>query len=133
VKATRQSALEHQLLVTEAELRERLLDILPRAAKSGEAVFLGGRFLPTNYQESWISADANSLLDAADDCRAQREALALPFAGSIGALFLAACDEASNAGSHARRGPRKLAASLLSQLIGSDTHPNKSLARTREG
>jgi hypothetical protein len=132
MKATRQSALEHQLLVTEADFRARLLDILPRAAKSGEALFLGGRFLPSNYQESWISPDANALLAAADDCFAQRDALGLPFEGTIGALFLAACDEASDASNHDRRGPRKLAASLLSQLNGSGTHPNKSPERTRE-
>ena len=132
MKATRQSALERQLFVTEADFRALLLEILPRAAKSGEALFLGGRFLHSTYQEWWISPDANTLLAAADDCLAQREALGLPFEGTIGALFLAACDEAADASNHDRRGPRKLAASLLSQLNGSATNPNKSLERTRE-
>jgi hypothetical protein len=133
MKASRQSALEHQLLATEADLRQRLLDVLPRAVSTGEAVFLSGRFLPSNYQESWVSPDGKSLLVAADDCLAQREVLGLPLVGTVGALYLEACEEASDASNHDRRGPRKLAAWLLSQLTVGGPQPNNSLERTREG
>ena len=132
MKASRQVALEQQLASAERDLLERLRAILPRAASSGEPIFSGGRFLPPQYQERWVSPAGRELLDAADDCIAQREALGLPTEGTAAALYLAACSEAADVSNHARRGPRKLAAWLLSQIDASAEQPNNSLERSRE-
>ena len=132
MNTVRQAALERQLSVSEAALIERLLEILPRVVESGENIFLGGRFLPAHYHERWVSSLGTELLEIADDCIAQRNALAAPSETSVGALYLSVCTESADMRNGNRRGPRRLAAFLLSQLTSNGAQPNNSLERTRE-
>ena len=64
-----------------------------------------------------LPADANDLLHEAQSCIQLREQMGLPVAGSVGQLFIKACQESANYQNAHRRGPRRLAESLLAQLI----------------
>lgn len=105
--------MERQLLEAEDALRERLLSALPAAALSGHDLFTNSRF--NRFQLNHLSPLSNEFLAAAEQCIAWRQSLDLPVEQSVGQLFVAACDERNGVDEH-RRGPRKLAAWLVSQL-----------------
>jgi len=101
------------LNLAESELREKLLRILPGAAESGLEAFTNSRFNPYGLRR--ISDEVEGLLTLAMGCLARRDALGIETTDSIGALFIAACEERASTGANSR-GPRKLAASLLERL-----------------
>lgn len=105
-----------QLESMERQFRDRLLGILPNAAKTGSAVFTNTRFNPHNLRPHLVRANADELLEEAQDCLRLREQLNLPVTGSVGHMFIEACQEAANMEDPHRRGPRRLAEALLQTL-----------------
>jgi hypothetical protein len=99
----------------EAELRAHLLQVLPRVAKTGETLFINSRFRPAGFPEGHTSKEAEALMDLSLACIEMRGRLELPVSGSVGKLFIEACEENASSNEH-RRGPRKLAAALLSVI-----------------
>lgn len=115
MKTLKLEKLERELEAEEEKLRQHLLRILPEAAESGSSVFTNSEFNPSNLPAHLFRSDAESLLSGAQTCVRLREAIGLSSAGSVGAIFLEACQE--HASKHPqRRGPRKLASSVLLAL-----------------
>lgn len=115
MKTSKLDKLEHELVAEEAKLREHLLRILPEVAESGSSVFTNSEFNPSKLPAHMFRTDAESLLGRARECIRLREALGVDLAGSVGAIFLAACEEHGSKDPQ-RRGPRRLASSLLLAL-----------------
>jgi hypothetical protein len=99
----------------EAWLRSRLLEILPDAASGGAQLFLNSVNSPLSTARYSHQA-ADELFASARRCIDLRAALGLEGKLGVAAYFLAACDEAASALPH-RRGPRKLAAWLLTKVV----------------
>jgi len=85
-----------QLESMERQFRDRLLGLLPRAAKTGSAVFTNTTFNPHNLPPHLLGTDADELLEEAQACLRLREQLDLPVTGSVGYVFIGACQEAAN-------------------------------------
>ena len=104
----RVAKLEVELAAAEAAFRNDLLRLLPQGADSGVDFF--------SFAELGAHAQRNthstSLLAAARRCLELRSALSLPAAGSLSQAYISACEESASGDPH-RRGPRKLAQSLL--------------------
>jgi len=115
MKRNRRAEGESILQSAENTLRDSLLEILPMAAETGEPLFTNSRFNPHGLPAHLLSKQAEALLEISLACVEMREALNLPVDGSIGNLYLLACEESASSNEH-RRGPRKLAASLLEHL-----------------
>lgn len=115
MKTSRTEKLELELAVEESQLRQHLLRILPDAAESGSSVFTNSEFNPSALPAYLFRPDAETLLNSARECIRLRTLIGVDAAGSVGALFLGACEEHANGNQHLR-GPRKLAASLLNSL-----------------
>jgi hypothetical protein len=115
MKRDRQAEGGRLLMQTEETLRQSLLDWLPLVAVTGEAIFTNSQFSPVGLPKHLTSQKNEALLEAASACIEIREALQLPVQGSIGELFLRACEEAASPSEH-RRGPRRLAEALLEQI-----------------
>ena len=115
MKTSRIENLELELAAEESQLRQQLLRVLPDAAKSGSNVFTNSQFNPSNLPAHLFRPDAESLLECARECVRLRKLIGVDAEGSVGALFLAVCEENASTNEH-RRGPRKLAASLLHSL-----------------
>jgi hypothetical protein len=105
-----------QLESMERQFRDRLLEILPNAARTGSPVFTNTTFNPHNLQTHLFRTDADELLDEAQACLRLREQLGLPLPGSVGYWFLEACQASANLKNPHRRGPRRLAQALLETL-----------------
>jgi hypothetical protein len=116
MKVPRQDKLEAQLAATEGKLLEMLASALPYTAQNGDTLFFNSEFHPSFIQPYQFGEQSETLLSLSNESVALREQLGLPLTGSAGQLFLSACDEASNTTNHNRRGPRQLAAWLLSEL-----------------
>ena len=129
MKASRLAKLETQLAATESELCHLLSTVLPRTAKAGDSLFFNSAFLPEGHLPHWLPKESESLLSMANDSIALREQLGVPVQGSPGELYLSACREAFNFSNPNRRGPRQLAAWLLSAMP-SPFAPNYALKRT---
>jgi hypothetical protein len=99
----------------EASLRSRLLAILPDAAITGAQLFLNSANSPTSISRYSHEA-AEDMYASARRCVELREALGLEIDLSVAGYFLAACDEAASADAN-RRGPRKLSAWLLANVV----------------
>jgi hypothetical protein len=115
MKRDRRAEGEDMLRSGEAELRAQLLEALPRVVRTRETLFVNSRFKPPGFPAKHISKESEALLDLALACVEMREALELPESGSVGKLFMEACEENASSNEH-RRGPRKLAAALLSAI-----------------
>ena len=100
----------------ERQFRDRLLGLLPEAAKTGSAVFTNTTFNPHNLPPNLFRTDADELLEEAQACLRLREQLNLPVTGSVGYAFIEACQEAATIDDPHRRGPRRLAEALLQTL-----------------
>jgi len=100
----------------ERDFRDRLLRILPEAARTGSQVFTNTAFNPHNLRPNLFRADADELLEDARACLRLREQLGLPVPGCIGDLFIEACRESADLDNPHRRGPRRLAEALLEKL-----------------
>jgi len=105
-----------QLESMERQFRDRLLGVLPKAAKTGSAVFTNTTFNPHHLPPHLFRTDADELLEEAQACLRLREKLDLPVIGSMGYEFIVACQEAANIENPHRRGPRRLAEALLKAL-----------------
>ena len=112
MKSSRAEKLTLELETEEMRLREKLLEILPDAAVSGSNPFTNSEFNPSNLRPHQFHQDAETLLAAARNCVQLRESLNLDRTESVGALFLATCQEHGSKDQQ-RRGPRRLAAALL--------------------
>ena len=119
MKAPQVEKLEVELNAEEAKLRQHLLHVLPEAAESGSSVFTNSEFNPSGLPTHLFRSDAESLLNSARECVRLREVVGLQTEGSVGAIFLEACQENASSDPQ-RRGPRKLAASVL-QALSHDT------------
>lgn len=119
MKTSQIEKLERELATEEATLRQHLLHVLPEVAESGSSLFVNSEFNPWNLPAHSFRSDAESLLNSARECVRLREVVGLDTEGSVGALFLEACREDASRDPH-RRGPRKLASSLL-QALSRDT------------
>ena len=115
MKRERQAEGERILRGAESTLRSSLLEILPEVIVSGEPVFTNFQFNPSALPTHLLSKQGEALFQSSTACVEMREALGLPVPGTVGQLFIEACVEAASSNEH-RRGPRKLATSLLEQL-----------------
>ena len=115
MKRDRRTEQEGILRNAETNLRESLLEMLPIVAETGEQLFMNSRFNPHRLPTHNLSKQAEALLETSLACVEMREALNLPVAGTVGNLYLVACEESASSNEH-RRGPRKLAAALLEHL-----------------
>ncbi len=106
---------ENILRGAEAKLLEHLLRVLPAVVNTGEPLFTNSRFNPHGLLEGHLSKEAEALIDLSLACVEMRESLDLPVSGSVGKLFVEACEEAASSDEH-RRGPRRLAAALFATL-----------------
>ena len=106
---------ESQLVLVEAALRERLLTELPAAAASGHDLFTNSRFNPYGLSAGHLSKVSEELLRSAEQCISWRRTLGIPVEHSVGQLFISACEERASLAPH-RRGPKRLAESLLGEL-----------------
>lgn len=112
MKASRSIKLEQQLAAAEEAFRCQLLSVLPRVESSGESLFFNSRHMPSHFQAHWLPRESEPLFELASECLDLREQLSLPTPGSLAAEFVSACAEAASNDPH-RRGPRKLASTLL--------------------
>ena len=115
MKLDRRTEGEGILRNAETNLRESLLEILPIVAKTGQQLFMNSRFNPHSLPTHNLSKQAEALLETSLACVEMREALRLPVAGTVGNLYLVACEESASSNEH-RREPRKLAAAILELL-----------------
>lgn len=113
---TVKSALERELSATESELFDSLMRVLPDCAERGTLIFFNSQNLADEYQHHWLPAESEELFELAKRCSRIRSELGLPTAQTIAQLFLDACAENSNVQNPHRRGPRRLATWLLSEL-----------------
>ena len=116
------SVAERQLAVAENELREMLERLLPPCAEHGSMIFFNTENLPDDYRQHWLSKESDELLTRAKSTVSLRYQLCLPIDQSLGQLFLAACSENANMNNPHRRGPRKLATWLLSEIRSRVNH-----------
>ncbi|WP_218042529.1 hypothetical protein [Steroidobacter gossypii] len=115
MKTSKLEKVELELATKEEKLRQHLLHVLPEAAESGSSVFTNSEFNPSNLPAHLFRSDAESLLNSARECVRLREVMGLDSEGSIGAIFLEACQGHASKNPQ-RRGPRKLASSVLLAL-----------------
>lgn len=115
MKTSKFEKLELELAAEEEKLRQHLLRILPEAAESGSSVFTNSEFNPSSLPAHLFRSDAESLLNSARECVRLREVVGLGSDGSVGAIFIEACQEHASRDPQ-RRGPRKLASSVLLAL-----------------
>lgn len=110
------AALERELAATERELFDLLIRVLPDCAENGTLIFFNSTNFPDDYQRNWLPAESDELHELVTRCSGIRSKLGLPVAHTIPQLFLDACAENGNVKNQHRRGPRKLATWLLSEL-----------------
>ncbi|WP_116807243.1 hypothetical protein [Steroidobacter cummioxidans] len=115
MKTSKFEKLELELAAEEEKLKQHLLRVLPEAAESGSNVFTNTEFNPSNLPSHLFGSDAEILLNGARECLRLRRAVGLDSKGSVGAIFLEACQEHASRDPQAR-GPRKLASSVLRAL-----------------
>src|SRR5262245_45930345 len=115
MKASQVEKLELELIAEERRLRQHLLHVLPEAAASGSNVFTNSEFNPSGLPVHQFRSDAEGLLNSARQCLRLREVVGLQAEGSVGAVFLEACQENASSDPQ-RRGPRKLASSVIQAL-----------------
>jgi hypothetical protein len=115
MKRDRLADTEASLRAAEARLKDVLLAVLPEVAVSGASLFTNHAHNPHGLPIAKLWPQAEALYSDALACLETRAAIGLPTGNSTGQLFLAACEEAASSNEH-RRGPRKLAASLLERL-----------------
>ena len=116
MKAARQAKLEAQLAATEAELLALLRNSLPHTAEHGDMLFFNSRFRPDYVRDRQISERSEALVSLASESMEIREQIGAPMAGCPGQLYISACSESADSSNANRRGPRQLAAWLLSEL-----------------
>ena len=110
------AARERELAAKERELFDSLVRVLPVCVENGTLIFFNSQNLPDEYQHHWLPAESDELHELATRCSTIRSELGLTNAQTIAQLFLDACTENGNMKNPHRRGPRKLATWLLSEL-----------------
>jgi hypothetical protein len=107
---------EVQLAEQELLLRERLLSVLPSAIERAEDLFTNSRFNPHGLPVTKMGTLPQVLLAEAQSCVSLRESLQLQVSGSVGQLFLSACEERASLAPNSL-GPRRLAQRLRASLL----------------
>ena len=115
MKAKQIEKLEKQLQFVESELNQKLLSVLPQAIKNGADLYTNSEFNPYGLIPSQ-HRDNEDLLLLSKSCIDLRTSLHLNPKGSVGYLYLSACQESGDLSNEHRRGPRKLSEWLLSEL-----------------
>jgi hypothetical protein len=116
MKRSRLAKSEERLASSEGLLRASLLEVLPRVAGGDfSLLFTNSKYNPHEFPAHRIDEEAEAFLELALACMALRDHLDLPVVGTVAQSFLGACEEAGSSNEH-RRGPRKLAESLLEVL-----------------
>lgn len=116
MKRSRLSKGEERLASSEGLLRSSLLEVLPRVASGDSSLlFTNSKYNPHKFPAHRLDEEAEAFLELALACIALRDHLGLPVDGTVAQSFLSACEEAGSSYEH-RRGPRKLAESLLEVL-----------------
>jgi hypothetical protein len=115
MKRDRRSKGEAMLVESENTLRQSLLEVLPNVVRHGTPLFTNSKFNPHRLPLHLLDEEAEVFLESASASVDLRAHLELPVIGSVGQLFLDACEESASANEH-RRGPRKLAEALLERL-----------------
>jgi hypothetical protein len=115
MKRDRRSEGEAMLVGLERTLRLSLLEVLPSVVKFGSPLFTNSKFNPHGLPAHILDEGAEAFFESASACVDLREHLGLSVVGSVGHLFLDACEESASSNEH-RRGPRKLAEALLERL-----------------
>lgn len=110
------AALERDLAATERELFDALMRVLPVCAENGTLIFFNSQDLPHEYQHHWLAAESDELFELAERCSKIRSELGVTTAQTVAQLFLDACAENANTKKPHRRGPRRFARWLLSEL-----------------
>ncbi len=110
------AAREREVAATERELLESLMRVLSVCAENGTLIFFNSQNLPDEYQHNWLHEQSDGLFELATRCSMIRTELGTPVAQTVAQLFLDACAENGNLKNPHRRGPRKLATWLLSEL-----------------
>lgn len=108
--------LRSKLAPSEEELRSSLCAALTRTGASGEFIFFNSQYNPHGLNPVHLPRESEALYRLASECVALRERLNLDVIGTVGQLFLSACNEASNVANEHRRGPRQLSIWLLHEL-----------------
>lgn len=122
MKASRLEKLEVQLAEAEGTLLRMLTDTLPHTVLHGDALFFNSQFCPSYFSPHELDERGETLLSLSSESVSLRERIGLPLSGSIGNLFLSACEESTDVANHDRRGPRQLAAWLLDELKTTTIH-----------
>lgn len=117
MNASRKIKIEARIAATENELLDLLADALPYTEEHGDMLFFNSAFHPNYVKPHQIGQLSERLLSLSSEAVAFREQVGLPIVGSVGQVFLAACEEASDLTNHHRRGPRQLATWLLGELL----------------
>ena len=116
MKVSRQTKLESQLQAAENELIEALASHLPYTVQHGDPLFENSEVRPDYVPAHRISEESERLFQLAKEAVRLRETIGLSSSGSVGQLFISACRELADMGNGNRRGPRQLAAWLMSEL-----------------
>lgn len=116
MKASRKDKLEAQLAAVESDLLGLLASALPYTAKHGDMLFFNSGFHPEYIRSHQIGERNELLFSLSIESVSLRERIGLPVIGSVGKLFLSACNETADISNGNRRGPRQLATWLLGEL-----------------
>ena len=108
---------EWELLSIENELRQRLTRALPNVSEGRNSLFfVTDEHNPHDLPGHMLPRESAEILELARKSIALRDTLIMPTNRSIGALFIAACEEHANLDNPHRLGAKRLAARLLSQI-----------------
>jgi len=116
MKSKQEKKLNKQLASTEAELKEKLLNVLPSATETGADLFSNSQFNPHKLNPAHLLPEAEKFLTLAKESISLRNQLGLQVKGSVGDLYLNACAELADLKNQHRRGPRRLASWMLEEI-----------------
>lgn len=110
------SVLERELAAVERELTDLLMLTLPVCAMNGTLLFYNSESLPDGYRKHSLPSESDKLYELATRCLEIRGRLGESNTQTIAQLFLDACVEYANIKNPHRRGPRRLATWLLTEI-----------------
>ena len=106
---------ENLVASSERSLREAIIDRMESSPNSGVALLVNGRHFPRLAGKGNVLDAAEAFEVGASSCVDLRMTLGLPVVGSVGKLFLDACQELSNS-EHHMNNPKPLCEALLRAL-----------------
>ena len=102
MKRDRLAEGEKRLATSEALLRKSLLEVLPAVVKTGAPLFTNSKHNVDVLPKHLLDEEAEAFLEMALACLELREHLGLVADGSVGRLFLDACEEGSSSDENRR-------------------------------